>query len=107
MTYTVLIDPKAKQDLLELFQYVLLNDGYNQADELVTAIESVIYKLEEYPKRGHIPEELRGTGVKKYLEVHYKPYRIIYDITGTEVYVHCVLDGRRNIQEILSERVLR
>ena len=105
--YKVLIDPQAKQDLKELFIYVALNDGVSMADKLLDAIEKTCYKLEEYPERGHIPQELKLTGIKKYLEIHYKPYRIIYEIEKKLVYIHSILDGRRNIQEILSERLLR
>ena len=105
--YKVLIDPQAKQDLKELFIFVALNDGISMADKLLDAIEKTCYKLEEYPERGHIPQELKLTGIKRYLEIHYKPYRIIYEIEKRIIYIHAVLDGRRNIQEILSERLLR
>ncbi len=105
--YKVLIDPQAKQDLKEIFIYVALNDGISMADKLLDAIEKTCYKLEEYPERGHIPQELKLTGIKRYLEIHYKPYRIIYEIDKGLVYIHSILDGRRNIQEILSERLLR
>jgi toxin ParE1/3/4 len=105
--YKVLIDPQAKQDLKELFIYVALNDGTSMADKLLDGIEKTCYKLEEYPERGHIPQELKLTGIKRYLEIHYKPYRIIYEIDKRLIYIHAVLDGRRNIQEILSERLLR
>ena len=105
--YKVLIDPQAKQDLKELFIFVALNDGISMADKLLDAIEKTCYKLEEYPERGHIPQELKLTGIKRYLEIHYKPYRIIYEIEKNLVYIHSILDGRRNIQEILSERLLR
>ena len=105
--YKVLIDPQAKQDLKELFIYVALNDSISMADKLLDAIEKTCYKLEEYPERGHIPQELKLTGIKRYLEIHYKPYRIIYEIEKRLIYINAVLDGRRNIQEILSERLLR
>ena len=105
--YKVLIDPQAKQDLRELFIYVALNDGISRADKLLDAIEKTCNKLEEYPERGHIPQELKLTGIKRYLEIHYKPYRIIYEFEKNRVYIHSILDGRRNIQEILSERLLR
>ena len=105
--YKVLIDPKAKQDIKEIFVYVAKNDGYSSAEKLLNAIEKTCFRLEEFPERGHIPEELRLTGIKRYLEIHYKPYRIIYEINNNLVYIHSVLDGRRNIQEILSERLLR
>jgi len=105
--YKVLIDPIAKADLKEIFIYVSLNDSIESANKLLDALEETCFKLEKYPERGHIQPELRQTGIKNYLEIHYKPYRIIYEIEGKLVYIHSVIDGRRNIQEILNNRILR
>ncbi|MFZ1290408.1 MAG: type II toxin-antitoxin system RelE/ParE family toxin [Melioribacteraceae bacterium] len=105
--FKVLIDPQAKQDLKEIFIYVATNDSILSANKLLDSLENTCFKLEEYPERGHIPQELRLTGIKRYLEIHFKPYRIIYEIENNLIYIHCVLDGRRNIQEILSVRLLR
>lgn len=107
MKYKVLIDPQAKKDLIEIFIFVVRNDNLASANKLLDAIEKTCYKLEKLPERGHIPIELRPTGIKRYLEIHYKPYRIIYEIENDLVYIHSILDGRRSIQEILSERLLR
>ena len=107
MKFKVLIDPQAKQDLKEIFIYVTRNDSLASANKLLDAIEKTCSKLEKLPERGHIPIELRPTGIKRYLEIYYKPYRIIYEIEIDLVYIHSILDGRRNIQEILSERLLR
>ncbi len=107
MKYKVLIDPQAKQDLKEIFIYVALNDNLQSANKLLDSLEKTCYKLETYPERGHIPPEIRSTGIKKYLEIHFKPYRIIYEVDGGVAYVHLVLDGRRNIEEVLSDRLLR
>ena len=105
--YQVIIDPLAKLDLKEIFIFVAINDSIQSANKLLDGLEEACYKLEKYPERGHIPPELRQTGIKNYLEIHYKPYRIIYEIEGNLVYIHSVLDGRRNIQEILNNRILR
>jgi toxin ParE1/3/4 len=105
--YKVIIDPQAKTDLKEIFVYVSVNDSLESANKLLDRIEETCFKLEMYPERGHIPPELRQTGIKNYLEIHYKPYRIIYEIEDKLVYIHSVIDGRRNIQEILSNRILR
>lgn len=107
MKFKVIFDPQAKLDLREIFLYVAVNDNIQSANKLLDALEETCYKLEKYPDRGHIPPELRTTGIKSYLEIHYKPYRIIYEIENNLVYVHSVVDGRRNIQEILSNRFLR
>jgi toxin ParE1/3/4 len=105
--YKVVIDPQAKLDLKEIFIFVATNDSLQSANKLLDALEATCYKLEKYPERGHIPPELRQTGIKNYLEIHFKPYRIIYEIEENLVYIHFVLDGRRNIQEILNNRILR
>jgi toxin ParE1/3/4 len=105
--YKVVIDPLAKADLKDIFIYVSVNDSIESANKLLNGLESTCNKLEKYPERGHVPPELRETGIKNYVEIHYKPYRIIYEIEGNLVYIHSVLDGRRNIQEILNNRILR
>ena len=105
--YKVVVDPQAKLDLKEIFIFVAINDSIQSANKLLDTLEATCYKLEKYPDRGHIPPELNQTGIKNYLEIHFKPYRIIYEIEGKVVYVHSVIDGRRNIQEILNNRILR
>jgi len=107
MKYKVIIDPQAKLDLKEILIFVAVNDNIQSANKLLDALEETCFKLEKTPERGHIPSELRSTGIKSYLEIHYKPYRIIYKIEKNLIYIHCVIDGRRNIQEILSNRFLR
>lgn len=107
MKYKVIIDPIAKADLKEIFFFVLKNDGPKLANRLLDNLEAICYKLEKFPERGHIPPELKQTGIKNFLEIHYKPYRIIYEVDKNLVYIHSVIDGRRNIEEVLSNRFLR
>ena len=57
--------------------------------------------------RGHIPPELERVGVYEYREIYFKPYRIIYQIVESDVYIHCVLDSRRDLEDLLQERLLR
>jgi toxin ParE1/3/4 len=63
--------------------------------------------LELLPERGHYPPELLRTGVRAFREVHFKPYRIIYTLQDQLIVVHCVLDGLRDFQSLLQERLLR
>lgn len=107
MKFVVYLIEDAKRDLNDIYQYVALNDSTEQADRLLAHLEETIQKLETFPLRGHIPPELERITVFDFKEIHYKPYRIIYEIRKTEVFVHCVLDGRRDLQELLQKRVLR
>lgn len=105
--HKVIIDPQAKLDLKEIFIYAAMNDSIQSANKRLDALEETCYKLEKFPERGHVPPELRPTGIKNYLEILYRPYRIIYEIEDNVIYIHSIIDGRRNIQEILSSRFLR
>ena len=107
MKYEVLIVEDAEADLLEIYRYVALNDSLEKADQLIDKLEQVIKALYRLPARGHVPPELAGIGVSDYREVHFKPYRVIYRVQETRVFVYCVLDGRRNLQALLQARLLR
>jgi toxin ParE1/3/4 len=107
MKYKLLIDPSAKQDMMEIYYHVFANDSLEKARKLLDNLEKTYLELEVLPFREHIPDELRNTGIKRFLEIHFKPYRIIYEIIDGIVYVHCVLDGRRNMQELLANRLFR
>lgn len=107
MRFTVHLIEDAEKDLLEIYQYIAVNDSVEQADKILDCLEETVQKLETFPLRGHIPPELERISVLDFKETHYKPFRIIYEIRKSEGFVHCVLDGRRDLQELLQKRVLR
>ena len=107
MNFDVYIISDAEEDILRIYNYVLINDSEEKADSLLSKIEEACMSLKKYPSRGHVPPELERVGVYNYREIHFKPYRIIYEVTESNVYIHCVLDGRRSLQELLEKRLLR
>lgn len=107
MRFTVHLVEDAEKDLLDIYQYIAVNDSVEQADRLLDNLEETVQKLETFPMRGHIPPELEQISVLDFKEIHCKPFRIIYEILKFEVFVHCVLDGRRDLQDLLQKRVLR
>lgn len=107
MKFTVHLVADAEDDLVDIYRYVARNDSIEKADRLLDNIEKTIMKLETMPLRGHFPPELERIGVREFREIFFKPYRIIYQVIKLEVYVHCVLDGRRDLQDLLQQRVLR
>ena len=105
--YDVRVDNDAEDDLFDIYSYVALNDSIEQADRLFEHLKRACYSLRTLPRRGHIPPELQDIGVSQFREIRYKPYRIFYSIESTAVIVHCVLDGRRDMQTLLAEHLLR
>lgn len=107
MRYRIELVAAAKADLREIFRYVEQHDSSARADMLVDGIERLMTSLIVMPERGHFPPELEMIGVREFREVHFKPYRIVYARHEDKVVVHCVLDGRRDIQTLLQQRLLR
>jgi len=107
MKYRIVVLSEAEKDILDIYQYIRIHDSADNADYVFEKIEETCLNLEEFPERGHIPPELDRIGVTTYREIHFKPYRIIYEIDRKMVFSHCVLDGRRDLQQLLERRLLR
>ena len=107
MKHQVLVVAEGEEDILDIYGYVLRTNGRSRADYVLRKLLETCQSLAELPLRGHSPPELERVGVHAFREVHFKPYRIIYQVAGRKVLIHCVLDGRRAVQEILERRLLR
>jgi toxin ParE1/3/4 len=107
MRHEILVTEEAEKDILDIWSHIALNDCLKSADYVLKGIGKAISSLEKMPQRGHLPPELERISVFNYLEVHYKPYRIIYQISGASVFIYCVMDGRRDVQSVLSRRLLK
>ncbi len=107
MKFNVYLIIDAESDLWDIYHYVAQNDSVEKADSLLDNLERTIAKLETMPLRGHFPPELKRVSVLEFREIFFKSYRIIYQVIKSRVYVHCVLDGRRDMQDLLHERLLR
>ena len=73
----------------------------------MASLEVACHGLTTFPERGNVPKELRTLGMTEFREVHAGVYRIIYRTTGQQVVIYCVLDGRRDVQSLLEQRLLR
>ncbi len=107
MSFEVFLTQDAEDDIFDIYTYALENDSQLKVDRLLEKLKENCLNLEDLPSRGHLPPELKRINVVEYLEVHFKPYRIIYRIASEKVFVYCVLDGRRNLQDLLQERLVR
>ena len=106
MPYKVLLTHDAVNDLEELFTWILRKDCSEAAEHVLDKIEEVLKRLSELPERGTHPRELSMLGIREFREVFFKPYRIIYRVERSTVYVYLIADGRRDIQTLLSRRLL-
>lgn len=105
--YRVRLAQDAEQDLIDIYRYIAIHDSAEKAAYLLDQLESLCSRLTELPERGHVPPELDRIGVTNYREVHFKPYRVIYEVIKQDVFIHCIIDGRRDMQSLLERRLIR
>ncbi len=107
MKSKVELSPQAEADIEELRAFVVGNDGPGRADTVLDGLFDAIRALASFPKRGHALPELEGQGLDEVLEIHHKPWRIVYEQSPGLVQVLIVADGRRDFAALLSRRILR
>ena len=106
-SHQIRISAAATKDILEIYDYVVEFDSEANADRLVAKIKASIDTLANFPERGSVPSDLIDIGIRDYRQIFFKPYRIIYLVNEKFVTINAVLDGRRNLQTLLSRRLLR
>ncbi|MDO8280976.1 MAG: type II toxin-antitoxin system RelE/ParE family toxin [Burkholderiaceae bacterium] len=104
--FSVLLTEGAEQDLEALHDYISEFDCVVNANRVLDGLTEVVVSLSKFPERGSFPKELVGLGIKEYRQTFFKPYRVIYRITGTQVIISLIADGRRDMQSVLARRLL-
>jgi toxin ParE1/3/4 len=105
--FSVSLTDDAKTDLQDIYDYIAEHDAPAKADGVLNKLEALVESLSRFPERGAATKELRDVGIKDYREVYFKPYRVIYRVLGTKVYVYLIVDGRRDMQTLLTRRLIR
>lgn len=107
MRLEVLLTEDAEQDLQDLYEYIAKVDSLKNADHVLERLLEVTESLATSPERGSQPKELRSLGIQEYPQVFFKPYRVIYRLLDKQVVIYVIADGRRDVQSLLSRRLLR
>ena len=95
----------AKDDLAGILTYTA-NDSPTNALKILEEIEEASLQLYHLPERGCIVPELQNQSIRQYRELIVSLWRIVYRITEENVFVLSVLDSRRNVEDILLDRLI-
>lgn len=106
MPLQVLLTEDAERDLNDLYDYIARHDSPQSADRVLERLLEATQELATFPERGSQPKELRAIGIQEYRQVFFKPYRVIYRVLDNQVVVYLIADGRRDMQSLLSRRLL-
>lgn len=104
--YKVLLTAGAERDLEDLYGYIAEYDSPSNAEYVLDRLTQVAASLATFPERGSHPQELLALGIREYRQSLFKPYRVIYRVIGKQVIIYLIADGRRDMQSLLSRRLL-
>lgn len=106
MSCKVLLTHSAERDLEAIYGYIAENDTQASANYVLDKLMEVAESLAAYPERGTWPKELLALGIREYRQAHFKPYRLIYRVSGKQAIIYVIADGRRDMQALLARRML-
>jgi len=95
----------AFDDLADILRHVSF-DSPSRARRLVSRLRLRAASLGRFPLRGRCVPEFEIFGVSTFRELVYPPYRLVFRIVDQRVLVLAVLDGRRDLDEILMRRLI-
>ena len=104
--FEILLTGGAEQDLESIYDYISEFDCVANANYVLDELMDVLESLSKFPERGSYPKELIGLGIKEYRQIFFKPYRVIYRMTGNQILIYLIVDGRRDMQSVLARRLL-
>ena len=96
----------AADDVRDIAERLRL-DSPNAALRFVSRVDEAVRKLGSQPRLGRVVPELEQHNIGRYREPILTPWRLFYRIEAGQVPVLAVIDGRRNVEDILLRRLLR
>ena len=93
-------------DIQDVVDWLRL-DSPSAALRFADRVDEAVTRLASQPRLGRVVPELERHNIGRYRELVIAPWRLFYRIDQGQVYVLAVIDGRRNVEDILLRRLLR
>ena len=103
----IVILASAEYDLKELRSYFIKNFSHDTWQKTYGKLKESIRNLASFPYLGSIPEELETLNLSQYRQILSSMNRIIYETRQDTVYIHIIVDSRRDMKSFLMRRLVR
>ncbi len=103
--YEVVWAEIAENDLVKIIEYIA-KDSPSIALKILRKIRKQTKALTVFPERCRVVPELNDHGINIYREMVIEPWRILYRVSDSKIFVLSVVDSRRNIEDILLKRLM-
>jgi toxin ParE1/3/4 len=96
----------AAEDLEAIVAYIALRSP-TDARGVLRRLRERAEALRTAPERGRTVPALARFGIRTFRELAVRPYRLLYRAEANSLVVLAVFDGRRDIEDVLFERLIR
>ena len=103
----IVILASAERDLNELRRYILDNFSHDTWLKTYGKLKESIRHLATFPQLGAVPAELERLNLTQYRQILSGMNRVIYETRQDTVYIHIIVDARRDMQAFLMRRLVR
>lgn len=104
--FNVIWAQTAAEDLENIILFIAENSP-DTALNILKKIKGKVSTLNSFPQRGRVVPELQDHAILIYRELIIPPWRVMFRISESKVYVLSVLDSRQNVEDILLKRLLK
>ena len=104
--YHVKMTQSAQKDLNEIIDFISKNNPQT-ALAIMERIQRKVDTLDHYPYRGSYVPELLAKNIKDFRQITEHPWKIYYKIIENKVYVMAIIDSRRNLKDLLINKLLK
>jgi toxin ParE1/3/4 len=99
--------PTARIGIDELRSYIVRTFGWDTWRQTSAHIQESITQVRRHPESGHTPVELEGFVDESFRQILSGKNRIIYQVRDDTIFIHLIVDTRRDLQALLQRIVLR
>lgn len=107
MGLKIVILESAEHDLKDLRSYVVKNFSSDAWQDNYTKLKESIRNLKTFPLAGGIPDEIAKLNLSQYRQLVSGQNRIVYEVRQDRIYIHMIVDVRRDMHALLTRRLLR
>lgn len=103
----VVVLASAEEDLKELRAYIVQNFSRHTWKKTYDKLKESMRNLALFPYLGAVPEELEAVNLNQYRQILSGMNRVIYEVRQDTVFIHVIVDSRRDMMSFLMVRLLR
>jgi len=106
MALEIIWSEDAGYEYEEIIDWLKITINKNYADKIFTKINQTIEAVAENPKIGKEVQLLKDIGIREYRQITETYWVIFYRIESNAIKIVSIIDGRRNLEEILYKKVI-